>query len=111
MHPIQPTIKGRGAAINTPNRFERLRVEPDPDAAPFDDEDESPPPQTVYLRDASKTIIATNDSPDIPFRQSVNPYRGCSHGCIYCFARPGHEYLGYSAGLDFETKIVVKENA
>lgn len=111
MHPIQPTIKGRGAAHNPPNRFDRLRFESDLEAAPRDEDDGPAPPQTVYLRDASRTIIATNDSPDIPFRQSVNPYRGCSHGCVYCFARPGHEYLGYSAGLDFETKIVVKEDA
>jgi DNA repair photolyase len=111
MQPIQPTIKGRGAAIYLPNRFERLQFEADPDAVPFDEEGESPPPQTIYLRDSSRTIITRNDSPDIPFAQSVNVYRGCTHGCIYCFARPGHEYLGYSAGLDFETKIVVKENA
>ncbi|HEX8913274.1 MAG TPA: PA0069 family radical SAM protein [Humisphaera sp.] len=108
------TIKGRGAAHNPPNRFERIAFEADPEAADAyldEDGDEPLPPQTVYLRDASRSIIATNDSPDIPFRQSINPYRGCSHGCVYCFARPGHEYLGFSAGLDFETKVVVKENA
>jgi DNA repair photolyase len=110
MQPISLSIKGRGAADNPPNRFEPLRFEWDGDALDWPDE-ERPAPRTVYLRDASRTIIATNDSPDIPFRQSINPYRGCSHGCVYCFARPGHEYLGFSAGLDFETKIVVKENA
>lgn len=111
MQPIQPTIKGRGAGYNPPNRFETVHIEPDPEGMVRDADDEELPPQTAYLRDSSKTIIATNNSPDIPFRQSVNPYRGCSHGCIYCFARPGHEYLGFSAGLDFETKIMVKENA
>lgn len=110
MQPIQPSIKGRGAAHNPPNRFETIHVEPDPDAAGLDDE-ERLPPQTIYLRDTSRTIIASNDSPDVPFSHSINPYRGCSHGCIYCYARIGHEYLGFSAGLDFETKIVVKPDA
>ena len=64
-----------------------------------------------YFVDTSKSIIAENDSPDVPFTHSVNPYRGCSHGCVYCFARPTHEYLGFSAGLDFETKIMVKPDA
>ena len=110
MDPTPLTIKGRGAAHNPPNRFEPLRFEWDGDALDWPDE-ERPPPQTAYLRDAARMIIATNDSPDIPFRQSINPYRGCSHGCVYCFARPGHEYLGFSAGLDFETKIMVKTDA
>lgn len=68
-------------------------------------------PDTVTLRDTSRSIIARNDSPDVGFDATVNPYRGCAHGCAYCYARPGHEYLGFSAGLDFETKIVVKEDA
>ena len=68
-------------------------------------------PRTIYLRDPTRTIIATNDSPDVGFEASINPYRGCEHGCIYCYARPTHEYLGLSAGLDFETKILVKEDA
>jgi DNA repair photolyase len=68
-------------------------------------------PPTVYLDDQSQSIVATNDSPDVGFNYSVNPYRGCAHGCSYCFARPGHEYLGMSAGLDFETKIMVKRRA
>ena len=72
---------------------------------------EEPGPETVYLRDASRSIITRNDSPDIGFDASINPYRGCSHGCIYCYARPTHEYLGLSAGLDFESKILVKEDA
>ena len=98
--------KGRGASWNPQNRFERLAYVPDEDAQP----DETAP-QTVYLRDPTRTIIARNDSPDVGFETSVNPYRGCEHGCIYCFARPSHEYLGFSAGLDFETKILVKEDA
>jgi DNA repair photolyase len=101
-------IRGRGAADNPPNRFERTWTERDPDEA---DPDEAPSPVTQFLRDTSRTIIATNDSPDIPFEASVNPYRGCEHGCAYCYARPTHEYLGFSAGLDFETRIMVKEDA
>jgi DNA repair photolyase len=72
---------------------------------------DDPPPQTELLKDATKTILAHNDSPDVGFDVSINPYRGCSHGCAYCYARPSHEYLGFSAGLDFETKILVKEKA
>jgi DNA repair photolyase len=70
-----------------------------------------PHPQTVYLLDVSRSIIARNDSPDTGFDASINPYRGCSHGCAYCYARPTHEYLGLSAGLDFESKILVKRDA
>ena len=102
-------IKGRGASWNPHNRFERLEYIRDEDAH-FDPEDETAP-KTIYLRDPSRTIITTNDSPDVGFDASINPYRGCEHGCIYCFARPTHEYLGMSAGLDFETKILVKEDA
>lgn len=68
-------------------------------------------PRTQFLRDATQTIISTNDSPDVPFTASVNPYRGCEHGCVYCYARPTHEYLGFSSGLDFETRIMVKMEA
>lgn len=92
---------------NPKNRFERIEVEPDLDEL----EGEEQPPETTYLRDHSRSIIARNDSPDIGFDASINPYRGCSHGCIYCYARPTHEYLGLSAGLDFESKILVKEGA
>ena len=99
-------IKGRGASWNPQNRFETLEYIRDEEAPP----DETGP-RTLYLRDPVRTIIATNDSPDIGFEASINPYRGCEHGCIYCFARPTHEYLGFSAGLDFETKIMVKEDA
>jgi radical SAM superfamily enzyme YgiQ (UPF0313 family) len=87
-------IVGRGAASNPKNRFERIEVEPDPAEL----EEGDPRPETLYLRDHSRTIIARNDSPDIGFDASVNPYRGCSHGCSYCYARPTHEYLGLSAG-------------
>ncbi len=99
-------ITGRGAAGNPRNRFERIEVEPDPAAA-----GERPPPETLYLRDHSRSIIARNESPDIGFEASINPYRGCSHGCAYCYSRPTHEYLGLSAGLDFESKVLVKEDA
>ncbi len=99
-------MKGRGASWNPQNRFERLEYIPDDDA-PLDEN----APRTIFLRDPTRTIIATNDSPDVGFEASINPYRGCEHGCIYCFARPTHECLGMSAGLDFETKILVKEQA
>lgn len=108
MPPDDPrTIRGRGASDNPANRFERLAYEPDPDA--FDPE--APGPATQLFRDTSRSIIVYNDSPDVGFSASINPYRGCEHACIYCYARPTHEYLGFSAGLDFETKIMVKEDA
>src|SRR5437763_1189785 len=98
--------RGRGAASNPANRFERLSYH-----SSDWDEPEDPAPQTLFLKDDTRTIINYNDSPDVGFSASINPYRGCEHGCIYCFARPNHEYLGFSAGLDFESKILVKENA
>jgi hypothetical protein len=101
--------KGRGTAQNPPNRFERTRVEAFDDG--WDLPEEASRPRTTLVRDATKTIIARNDSPDLGFDRSVNPYRGCEHSCIYCFARPSHAYLGYSAGLDFETQIVFKPEA
>ncbi len=100
-------LPSRGAAHNPPNRFEKIVLERDPDWDPELD----PLPRTQFLKDRSSTIIAYNDSPDVGFEASINPYRGCEHGCIYCYARPFHEYLGFSSGLDFETKIMVKENA
>lgn len=102
-------IPGRGAAINPPNRFERLHVERDPDADLTDEE--RPNPRTQFFFDATESILSKNDSPDIPFTYSVNPYRGCEHGCAYCYARSYHDYLGWSAGIDFETKILVKLRA
>ena len=107
-------IRGRGAAENPTGRFERLSVVADPDhmdESPEDAEDGPPWPVTKLLRDPSRSVVARNDSPDLFFDASVNPYRGCEHGCIYCYARPSHEYLGFSAGLDFETKVLVKEEA
>jgi DNA repair photolyase len=98
-------IKGRGAGLNPRNRFEIIEVERDP---------EIPGPEridTELLRDTSRSLITRNDSPDVGFEVSINPYRGCEHGCVYCYARPFHEYLGFSAGLDFESRILVKEDA
>ena len=116
-------IRGRGASWSPANRFEKLHVDvKDVDAVDVDPGDE-PPSQsyggprerprraTQYFRDGTKTIITRNNSPDVGFETSVNPYRGCEHGCIYCYARPTHEYLGFSAGLDFESKIMVKMDA
>ena len=102
--------RGRGASGNPANRFEALHVQFDP-VEPGEDAEDRPTLPTQFYRDLTKTIIARNDSPDINFATSINPYRGCEHGCVYCFARPTHEYLGFSAGLDFESKIMVKENA
>ena len=103
-------LKGRGARSNDSSRYDQER------RVGFDDgwgsEDEAPPPlKTQVTRDSTRTIIARNDSPDISFSQSINPYRGCEHGCIYCFARPTHAYLGLSPGLDFETKLFAKPEA
>ena len=95
-------IGGRGSSHNPRNRFEPLALVPD--GAPVG-------PSTRFLKDTSRSIISYNDSPDVGFEASVNPYRGCEHGCIYCYARPTHEYLGFSAGLDFESRILVKERA
>src|SRR5437867_9433988 len=106
-------IVGRGASWSPANRFEKMQVDlTDVDVVDTDPEEEEKPRRaTQYFRDATKTIIAHNQSPDVGFESSINPYRGCEHGCIYCFARPTHEYLGFSAGLDFESKILVKEDA
>ncbi len=98
--------RGRAAGFNPPNRFERLYVEPFEEGTPS--ERRIP---TEFFVDSSRSILARNDSPDIPFRYSINPYRGCEHGCIYCYARPSHEYLGFSAGIDFESRILVKPDA
>lgn len=106
-------ITGRSSGFNPQNRFEEISVVPsDEDDRFFPDEDrEQTKIETKYYVDTSRTVLARNDSPDIPFTYSMNPYRGCEHGCIYCYARPSHEYLGFSAGLDFESKIMVKEDA
>lgn len=100
--------RGRGAVDNPPNRFERLEIE-------LDEEEEHTRSlgrrKTEFFVDASRSILSKNDSPDVGFTFSINPYRGCEHGCIYCYARPGHEFLGFSGGLDFESKILVKADA
>ncbi|OAI51552.1 radical SAM protein [Planctomycetaceae bacterium SCGC AG-212-F19] len=104
---VSEPIRGRGAADNPGSRFDPIRYDPDPDTPP----EEAPAPQTQFFRDTSRSLITYNDSPDVGFNASINPYRGCEHGCPYCYARPTHEYFGLSAGLDFETKIFVKEDA
>ena len=106
--PLQP--RGRAATSNATGRFERETREP------FDDgwsETDPAPKQirTTLIKDSSRTIISTNDSPDISFNRSINPYRGCEHGCIYCYARPSHAYWGYSAGVDFESVLFFKAGA
>jgi DNA repair photolyase len=106
-------IRGRGASWSPANRFEKLHVDlNDVDVVDVDPETEERPQRgTQYFRDETKSVITRNNSPDVGFETSLNPYRGCEHGCIYCYARPTHEYLGFSAGLDFESKIMVKTSA
>ena len=106
-------VRGRGASWSPANRFEKLHI----DLADVDvvegtlETEETQRHPTQYFRDGTKSIISRNSSPDVGFETSLNPYRGCEHGCIYCYARPTHEYLGFSPGLDFESKIMVKMNA
>src|SRR3569832_2754603 len=107
-------LRGRGAVSNAVGRYEKQQGVLMDDG--WDDgwreEDGAPPPlRTEVIRDATRTIIARNKSPDIGFDRSINPYRGCEHGCIYCFARPPHAYLGMSPGLDFESKLFAKPEA
>jgi DNA repair photolyase len=109
--------KGRGAVGNPTGRFERFVRAPEDDGwgdggGGADEDDPAPPPlRTVVLPDASRSVLTCNASPDIPFDLSLNPYRGCEHGCIYCYARPSHAYLGLSPGLDFETRLFAKREA
>ncbi|HTX18597.1 MAG TPA: PA0069 family radical SAM protein [Bacteroidota bacterium] len=102
-------MKGRGTEENPRNRFELISREDFVDDWPAESEARTVP--TQLFSDTSRTILAKNDSPDIGFTFDLNPYRGCEHGCSYCYARPSHEYLGFSSGLDFETKIVIKRDA
>ena len=102
-------LQGRGAISNASSRYDREKRVLFDDG--WGDEEELPPFKTEIIRDTTRTIIARNTSPDISFDRSINPYRGCEHGCIYCFARPTHAYLGFSPGTDFETQILVKPNA
>jgi DNA repair photolyase len=107
-------IKGRGAQSNHASRFRRLATDASPefvDAVAGDEEAPARHPATRLHVDAARTIISRNNSPDVPFGQSINPYRGCEHGCVYCFARPTHAYLDHSPGLDFETQIYAKPDA
>lgn len=100
-------IRGRGASDNPANRFEGRYTDYDLD----EETGEKPSQNTKLIADDTKEILSQNDSPDIPFTYGLNPYRGCEHGCIYCYARPTHEFLGFSAGLDFESRIMVKYDA
>ncbi len=106
--------KGRGAVANVRGRYEvdvRERFDDGWDAVDDAFDDDTPPLKTIVTEEHAKSILSRNDSPDIPFRLSLNPYRGCEHGCIYCFARPTHSYLGLSPGLDFESRLFAKVNA
>jgi len=109
--PPKAAVRGRGAAINPANRFERVAATPDWSQVVDEEDFQTPAPQTQFFPDQSKSILSHNDSPDIAFSYSINPYRGCEHGCSYCYARPTHEYLGMNAGLDFESRIMVKYDA
>jgi DNA repair photolyase len=104
-------LKGRGALSNPPVRFESTVVEKTDDGWYQEEEEGTPSLSQTVLPDRAKSVITTNNSPDVGFDQSINPYRGCSHGCVYCFARPTHAYLGLSPGLDFESKLFYKDNA
>lgn len=103
-------VKGRGAVANPQGRFESLRREPHDDGWPRD-EDAAPAPRTIVRIEKARSILNRNDSPDLPFDLALNPYRGCEHGCTYCYARPNHGYVGLSPGIDFETRLFVKADA
>jgi hypothetical protein len=106
--PEMPGRQGRAARTNPETPYEPLHVDLDPDAL---DHDELRQIETKYFVDPAQSILSANDSPDVPFTYSINPYRGCEHGCCYCYARPSHEYMDLSAGLDFESRIFVKKKA
>src|SRR4051812_25450229 len=108
--PVAGAVRGRGAKSNASGRYESVTRED------FDDgwtaEDAEPQQlQTTLTAEKARKILTTNDSPDVGFNQSINPYRGCEHGCIYCYARPAHAYMGLSPGVDFETKLFFKPEA
>src|SRR5277367_4263156 len=104
------TARGRGAESNSTGRFEQLQREAFDDG--WNEGDETPTPlRTTVSAEAARVIISRNDSPDVGFDRSINPYRGCEHGCIYCYARPAHAYMGLSPGLDFESKLFFKPGA
>jgi DNA repair photolyase len=110
VHEPGDPIRGRGAVRNVTGRFQRSEV------VPFDDgwgslDEAAPALETTFSADPSRTILSRNDSPDVPFDRSINPYKGCEHGCVYCFARPTHSYLDLSPGLDFESRIFHKPHA
>ena len=102
-------IKGRGAVSNPHNRFAHHTIEEFYDG--WSEEADTVGPATTLIRETTRNIVSTNKSPDVPFEKSINPYRGCEHGCIYCYARPTHAYWDMSPGLDFESKIIIKPNA
>jgi len=105
-----PRAQGRGAVANVANRFERIAIEAEDDGWTLDDEPVAPL-ETTVTPEVTKRVITTNASPDVGMERTINPYKGCEHGCAYCFARPTHSYLGLSPGLDFETKIFSKPDA
>lgn len=107
---MSESIKGRGSAANPEGRYIRQRHEAEDDGW-FVDGEAAAPPRTTVTEERARSILSHNDSPDLPFSQSLNAYRGCEHGCSYCFARPSHSYLELSPGLDFETKLFAKTNA
>ncbi len=105
----QPNIRARGTASNDSGRFEKLATVQTNDG--WDIEEDQPLLRTEVRDEVARSVITYNRSPDLPFDRSINPYRGCEHGCVYCFARPSHAYLGLSAGLDFETRLTARGNA
>jgi DNA repair photolyase len=110
MSPRPPSPRGRGAVSNTSGRYESLTRDAFDDG--WEADDETPPAlRTTLTAEAARAVINRNDSPDVPFDLSINPYRGCEHGCIYCYARPAHAYMGLSPGLDFESRLFFKPNA
>ncbi|MGE3864618.1 MAG: PA0069 family radical SAM protein [Burkholderiaceae bacterium] len=110
LRPAPVAVHGRGAVSNPQTRFDALRRHAEDDGW-FSDDGDAPPLRTEVVEEQARSIITRNQSPDVPFDLAINPYRGCEHGCIYCFARPYHTYLGLSAGLDFETRLYAKVNA